>query len=434
MVLEKILQARSASFRLRALDNNIRNQLLLDIVEALHLHGKDIIQANQKDTASAQESNLSIPLLQRLRFDDNKIDEVSTILLSVIEQPNYVYKDISTKEIASHLILKKRYVPLGVIGMIFESRPDALIQMAALCLKTANCVVLKGGKEAQETNRVLHQIIVDATKHIIKDWIQLLETRTEVDELIRAERSSSVDLIIPRGSNEFVSYIMNHANVPVLGHADGICHVYIHPKANLIIGRDILYDAKLQYPAVCNSVECLLIDDQALIFLPQLLHPLVSAGVTFYADSDASEILTSAQIPHTPADESSWGKEYSDTVLSIKTVDNVEEAISHINQYGSGHTDVIVTQDEQIARQFQDLVDAASVCWNCSSRFADGYRYGLGAEVGISTSKIHARGPVGLEGLMSTQWVLDGQGHIVKPFVDGTQKFTHIDISMQERQ
>lgn len=439
-VIDKIRRARIASSHLKMLDTNKKNEYLEHIKKSILDNSDVIINANRMDLKNAEMTSLSSPLLKRLLCDEKKISEIIAMITAVIEQKDCVYQEIMRRALSENLILSKRYVPLGLIGMIFESRPDALVQMAILCLKTNNCVILKGGSEARETNKALYAIIANATGGInanananangsaIDGWIQLMEERTEVDEMIRLKNNESVDLIIPRGSESFVQYIMQYARVPVLGHSDGVCHIYVEEHADMAMTADIIKDAKLQYPATCNAIECLLIDRAIISMIPRILAPSLEKGLILEVDEEISSVLTEHNIPHTIIESDAWGKEYTDVILAVKVVDNIAEAVNHINTYGSKHTDVIMTQDEPTARVFQNMVDSASVLWNCSTRFADGYRYGLGAEVGTSTSKIHARGPVGMEGLLSTQWVLDGKGHIVTPFCDGSEVFTHKDI------
>ncbi len=425
-VQQKAKLARQGSYALRSLDASKRNSLLKNISSALQERSADIVAANKKDQENALKEALSEPLLKRLALSDESIQAMCQKLESVAAQEDLLYKNIAQRELAEGLVLRKRHVPLGVISMIFESRPDALLQIASLCLKTANGVLLKGGREALHSNRILFEILRSVTMAEAGEWVQLLETREEIQELLLL--TDDIDLVVPRGSKEFVAHIMRHSAIPVLGHADGVCHVYAHSDVELETGKQVLYDAKLQYTAVCNAAECLVLHSDLLIFLPQLLRPLAEAGVLFHADPPASEILSSAQIEHKKATEEDWGKEYLDKILAIKTVDTIQEAVQFINHHGSGHTDVILTKSSTEADYFKKSVDSASVMWNCSSRFADGYRYGLGAEVGISTSKIHARGPVGQEGLLSTQWTLDGQGHTVQAFETGDKTFTHKDM------
>ena len=437
---EKAKQARNASFILRNIAPQKRNELQYIIVQHIQSRKKEILEANKEDLVKAKKDNIIESLLKRLSLNESGIQSICDKLVAVAKQKDLVYSTILTRELTQDLLLHKRFVPLGLVSMIFESRPDALVQIASLCLKTANAVLLKGGSEATLTNAVLFDCIRKATKTFLEDdteitkekndivteWVQLLETREEIHTMLQL--SDDIDLIIPRGSNDFVHYIMNNSSIPVLGHADGVCHVYVHYDANLQQAKKILYDAKLQYTAVCNAMECLVLHDDALIFLPQLLQELEKEKVSFRADEESFDILVAAGFSPVLATKEDWGVEYLDKILSIKTVKSIQEAVSFINYYGSGHTDVILTQSVQEAEYFKKSVDSASVMCNCSPRFADGYRYGLGAELGISTSRIHARGPVGQEGLLSTQWTLDGQGHTVGAIESGEYVFTHKDI------
>ncbi len=437
-IQEKAKQARQASFILRNIASQERNELQHGIARHIQKRKEEIFKANKQDMLHAEKAGVSEPLLKRLSLNEKGIQSMCDKLFSVASQKDLVYSTILSRELTQNLFLHKRFVPLGVVAMIFESRPDALVQIASLCLKTANAVLLKGGSEAIATNTVLFDCIRSATRDFLQhrsegdknnngeEWVQLLETREETRTMLQL--SDDIDLIIPRGSNDFVHYIMNNSSIPVLGHADGVCHVYVHYDAHLQQAKKILYDAKLQYTAVCNAMECLVVHEDALIFLPQLLQPLAKEGVLFHADKDAAEILAATGIAHVLATQDDWGTEYLDTTLAIKTVKSVQEAVYFINQYGSGHTDVIITQSSQAADYFKKSVDSASVMSNCSPRFADGYRYGLGAELGISTTRIHARGPVGQEGLLSTQWIVDGAGHTVEAMENGEYVFTHKDI------
>jgi glutamate-5-semialdehyde dehydrogenase len=315
-------------------------------------------------------------------------------------------------ELDKGLELYKVSCPIGVIGVIFESRPDALVQISALCLKSGNAALLKGGSEAAETNRVLAGIICEATEKagIPGGWLSLMETRTDVGEMLGLD--DYIDLIVPRGSNEFVRHIMENTQIPVMGHADGICHIYVDKEADLNMAEKICVDSKCQYVAVCNAAETILVHkDVAKDFLPKIKIALDDKNVEIRGCN-----LTRGVIEVKEAVEQDWKTEYLDLIVSVKVVDSLEDAISHINSYGSGHTDVIVTADKQRGIQFMDLVDSADVFLNCSSRFSDGFRFGLGAEVGISTEKIHARGPVGMEGLLIYKWRLFGDGHVVADY------------------
>jgi glutamate-5-semialdehyde dehydrogenase len=413
--------ARQAGIALSATGTQTRNQALSAIAEALDARRAEIIAANRADIARSEEEALAAPLLKRLTFDDHKIDDVIAGIKSLIALPDPLGATLMAEELDEGLNLYRVSCPIGVIGIIFESRPDAFVQISTLCLKSGNAVLLKGGREALLTNRILGTVIAEATAKagIPEGWIQNMESREEVGELLALD--DYVDLIIPRGSNAFVKYIMDHSHIPVMGHADGLCHVYIDKAADPAKAIPIAVDSKAQYVAVCNAAETLLIHkDAAPALLPPLAKALKEAGVRLLGD-DAVRAVVDAE----GASEEDWKTEYLDYVLSVKVVDDLKAAIDHINRYGSGHTDVIVTEDTDAARVFTTLVDSACVFVNCSSRFSDGYRFGFGAEVGISTSKLHARGPVGLEGLLSYKYKLLGHGQIVADYAQGKSHFTH---------
>lgn len=423
-ILEIVKSAKSASIVLAAVKTDVKNKALAEIGKALKQQSAQIIAANKQDLTDAEKNNLASPLLKRLKFDENKIVDVCTGIESLIILDDPVGKTLSAIELDTGLDLYKVTCPIGVIGVVFESRPDALVQISTLCLKSGNAVLLKGGSEAAKTNKILTNVIAQATEKagIPKGWIQLLETRQDVAEMLALDEY--IDLIIPRGSNQFVRYIMDNTNIPVLGHADGICHVYVDGDADLDMALKITVDSKCQYVAVCNAAETLLVDRKiAARFLPMVKTALEQKGVELRGCDKAASIINVK-----PATERDWSTEYLDYILSIKVVYGLDEAIEHINRYGSGHTDAIVTNDKEKARKFMDIVDSANVLWNCSTRFADGFRYGLGAEVGISTNKIHARGPVGLEGLVIYKWKLFGSGQIVADYAEGRKKFTHKKI------
>jgi glutamate-5-semialdehyde dehydrogenase len=415
-------QTKAAAIRMAALGSDVKNRALQAIIEALKNRQPEIIAANQKDLHRAEQEALSTPLLKRLRFDAGKIEEACEGLESLIRLSDPVGVTLSTTELDQDLILYKVSRPIGVIGVIFESRPDALVQIASLCLKSGNAVLLKGGSEAVSTNRILAEVIAEAGRQtgLPDGWLALLETRDDVTEMLGLD--GYIDLIIPRGSNAFVRYIMDNTRIAVLGHADGICHLYIDRSADADMAVRLAVDSKCQYVAVCNAAETILIhQDQATSLLPTLRKALEAKGVEIRG-CDASRRIIDVKA----ATEADWGTEYLDLIISIKVVPDLEAAVAHINRYGSGHTDAIVTADRQQAAAFMDLVDSADVFWNCSTRFSDGFRFGLGAEVGISTNKIHARGPVGMEGLMIYQWRLVGKGHIVADYSgDKARTFTH---------
>ena len=413
--------AKGASIRLAAASGDLKNSALRAVADAIINNQEVILAANRADLDAAEDDRLAAPLLKRLKFDEKKIADVVAGIESLIALDDPVGTQLTATELDVGLELYKVSCPIGVIGVIFESRPDALVQISTLCLKSGNALLLKGGSEAMHTNRALAEIIARATVEagIPDGWIQLLETRDEVSDMLALDEQ--IDLIIPRGSNEFVRHIMQHSNIPVLGHADGICHVYVDQSADLAMAQDIVVDSKCQYVAVCNAAETLLVHEAvAEQLLPTLARALQQKGVELRGCPRTVAITQVAA-----ATDADWSTEYLDYILSIRVVSDMDAAIEHINTYGSGHTDAIVTDDADTAKQFMDLVDSGDVFWNCSTRFSDGFRYGLGAEVGISTNKIHARGPVGLEGLLIYKWRLFGKGHIAAPYADGEKSFTH---------
>jgi len=398
-----------------------KNNALASIAESLQNRKEEISKANREDLRRSEEERLAPPLLKRLKFDEAKIAEAVEGIYSLIGLENPVGKTLLATELDEGLELYRVTCPIGVIGVIFESRPDALVQISTLCLKSGNGVLLKGGSEARKTNRILAEVITAATEKagLPANWLALLETRADVNEMLRMDEY--IDLIIPRGSNDFVRYIMDHSRIPVLGHADGICHLYVDEDADLDMAVKIAVDSKTQYVAVCNALETLLVHEKiAPDFLPALKQALDAKQVELIGCPQ-----TRAIIPAAPASEADWKTEYLDYRLSIKVVASLDEAIEHINRYGSGHTDSIVTRDREKAARFMACVDSGNVFWNCSTRFSDGFRYGLGAEVGISTSKIHARGPVGLEGLVIYKYKLIGNGHLVEDYANRSRSFKH---------
>jgi glutamate-5-semialdehyde dehydrogenase len=415
-------QAKRASIKLAAVETEVKNQALERIAQALVNRRNEIVTANKADLKRSESTNLAMPLLKRLKFDEIKIDDAAKGLESLVSLPDPAGVTLDALELDRGLEIYKVSCPIGVIGVIFESRPDALVQISSLCLKSGNAVLLKGGSEASETNRILADIILSASLEtgIPDGWLGLMETRDDVSDML--DMDDAIDLIIPRGSNEFVRHIMAHTNIPVLGHADGICHVYVDKSVDLAMAIKIAVDSKCQYVAVCNAAETLLVHrDVADDFLPKLKEALEKKGVELRGCHD-----TKKRIDCVAADEQDWKTEYLDLILSVKVVRNFDDAVDHINRYGSGHTDVIVTSDRKRAAKFMNYVDSADVFCNCSSRFSDGFRYGLGAEVGISTNKIHARGPVGLEGLVIYKWRLLGDGHIVADYSGkDARQFTH---------
>jgi len=422
-VITAALRAREAAFRMQGIPHKIRNEALLAIARALETAKDKIIAANQLDLEGAQESKLPPSMIKRLRYDDQKIEESINSLNSLVNLEDPVGKTLMMTELDEGLLLEKVTCPIGVICVIFESRPDALVQISSLCIKSSNAVILKGGLEARHTNEILAEVIDRAVLSVDERFngaVQLLSTREEIKELLKLD--NLIDLVIPRGSNELVRFIKESTRIPVLGHAAGVCHTYVDDDADLEMALKVCYDAKVQYPAVCNAMETLLVHEKiAPTFLPKIASLYAKAGVRLKGDERTRRFIE-AEI----ATEKDWSIEYNDLILNIKTVSSLEEAIDHINRYGSHHTDAIITRSREKAERFMDLVDSSSVMWNCSTRFADGYRYGLGAEVGISTNKTHARGPVGLEGLVIYKYRLIGSGQVVADYVGkNAKKFIH---------
>lgn len=423
--------ARAAARQLAATPETVRNAALDAVAAALEAERDSILEANAADVDQARDlvarGELGEPLLKRLDLSGSKYDGTVEMVRSVRSQPEPLGHTHSAVELDQGLRLYRVSVPIGVLGVIFESRPDALVQITCLCIKSGNALLLKGGREAARSNRALADLIERAAggvEGMPTGWLALLETRDDVREML--EYYKEIDLIIPRGSNEFVQYIMANTKIPVMGHADGICHVYVDRAADLDLAVRIAVDSKTQYVSVCNAAETLLVHaDAAQAFLAEAVPALLARGVELRGDARARD-LAAGLGEMQEATEEDWRTEYLDLVLSIAVVDDLEAGISHINEYGSHHTDTIVTSDRVAASRFLQAVDSASVCHNASTRFADGYRYGLGAEVGISTGRLHSRGPVGLEGLTSYKYILEGTGQVVDDFEGATPKpYTH---------
>lgn len=419
-LVQDAINVKKSSIILGALNTEIKNNALKTIKEALISSSNRIFEANNIDIENAINSKLDDPLLKRLKFDDKKLSSVLDGIDSLISLEDPIGKVLFEELLDEELELYKVSCPIGVIGVVFESRPDALVQIATLCLKSGNAVFLKGGSEAINTNEVLAEIIYNAGLEagLPNNWLHLLTTREDVNSMLSLDKY--IDLLIPRGTNAFVQYIMKNTLIPVMGHADGVCSTYVDDCVDIDMALRVLIDSKTQYVSVCNATETFLIN-RALKndFLPLLKDAMTSRGVTIYGDDEVSNFLGTDKV-------NDWHHEYLDYKVSIKLVSNVDEAIDHINLYGSGHTDAIITKDKERAEKFMNLVDSASCYWNCSTRFADGFRYGFGAEVGVSTSKLHARGPVGLEGLVTYKYKLHGNGHIVDDYEKGITKFKHI--------
>lgn len=412
--------AKQASYKLSSLSGEIKNKALLNISEHIKNNIDVILQENKKDLAEAkillEKGELTKSLYDRLKLDEEKINTIIKGIEDIINLEDPVNKIIWGMELDKDLELYRVRCPIGVIGAIFESRPDVVPQIASLAIKSANAVILKGGIESLKSNEIFIKLIneaLDTVSAFPKNAINLIKTREDVKELLKMNKY--IDLIIPRGSNSLVKYIQENTKIPVLGHTEGICHIYADEFADLNKAVKISVDSKTQYPAACNSVETILIHKNiAEELLPDLITSLKNNEVLVKGDEKTLKIFK--EIDH--ATEKDWETEYSDKIVSIKIVDDINEAINHINTYGSGHTDCIITENYQNRDLFMNLVDSAGVYCNASTRFADGFRYGLGAEVGISTNKTHARGPVGLEGLTIYKYKLYGNGQIVAEYAN----------------
>ncbi|ELY86696.1 glutamate-5-semialdehyde dehydrogenase [Natrinema altunense] len=419
-------EAQHAALELAKLSDEERTAALHEIADAIEARTDEILAENETDVEEGERlleaGEYTQALVDRLKLSASKVESIAEMVRSVAEQDDPLGRTLSARELDDDLELYKVAVPIGVVGTVFESRPDALVQIAALGLKSGNAVILKGGSEALHSNRILFEIIADAAADadIPDGWAQHIEAREDVDALL--EMDESIDLLMPRGSSEFVSYIQDNTSIPVLGHTEGICHVYVDDAADLSMAEDIAYDAKVQYPAVCNAVETLLVhEDVAEAFLPAIADRYETADVEIRGDEATREIVDVAAA--TAAD---WDTEYGDLIVSVKVVDSLEAVIDHVTTHGSKHTESIVTEDADRASTFMRSIDSASVFHNASTRFADGYRFGLGAEVGISTGKIHARGPVGLEGLTTYKYHLEGDGQLVATYAgEDAKPYTH---------
>lgn len=406
--------AKLASLQVADLDTNVKNEALNKIADMFEQHKGQIFEANKMDLAQAEKlvenGEITKSTFNRLKLDENKMRDMIQGVRDIANLDDPVGKVLFKRELDTGLILSKVSCPIGVLGIIFEARPDVISQISSLAIKSSNAVILKGGKESKNTNKKILEVINSALEQVEnfpKNVVQQVFTREDVGEMLKCDEY--VNLIIPRGGNKLVKFIKENTNIPVLGHANGICHIFVDKSADINIASKVVVDAKTQYPSACNAVETLLIHKD-------------------FEKSD--ELLASLQLEEIKliSNPESWDIEYGDKILSYKFVENLDEAIDHINTYGSGHTDCIITTDIQNAETFMNKVDSAGVYFNASTRFADGFRYGFGAEVGISTNKTHARGPVGLEGLTIYKYKLQGHGHIVDDYAKGKKQFHHKDI------
>jgi glutamate-5-semialdehyde dehydrogenase len=429
MLTEIAQKTRLAAQHLASLPSEIKNQAIELIAQSLATHAEEIVAANAADCQAA-EGKIGSALYARLKLNATKLTGAIVGVRDVGKLADPVGQVQIHRELDAGLIMHRVSCPVGVLGVIFEARPDAVIQIASLAIKSGNGVILKGGSEAIESCTVLVKAIKAglAQSEVSPDVVQLLTTRSETTELLKLDRY--VDLIIPRGSNEFVKYVQDNTRIPVLGHADGICHLYIDSAADLDQAIKITIDSKTQYPAACNAIETLLINQSiAAKFLPLIVSQLQAHQVEVKLDEIGQQLMGNDGLNLQLATTDDWSTEYSDLTLSIKIVPDFDSAITHINTYGSRHTDCIVTENASMAKMFIDRIDAANVFHNCSTRFSDGFRYGFGAEVGISTQKMPPRGPVGLEGLVTYKYQITGAGHIVATYAgENPQPFTHRDL------
>ena len=423
-IKEEAKAVKLASPKMAGTSEEARNKALLEVVKQLKARQQEIFEANAMDLKQAEIDKVAAPIIKRLKFDETKLRDVIAGIEDLVKLEDPLFKQDMHRQLDEGLTLYRETCPIGVIGVIFEARPDALIKISSLCIKSGNCVILKGGSETMNSNRVLFNIIYEAVikSGMPENCMLQLEARSEITDLLTC--NESVDLLIPRGSNAFVQYIMNNTKIPVMGHADGICHIYVDKEADFKKAIPIIIDAKTQYVSACNSVETLLIHKDIVDeFVPKLYEALKENNVELRGTEEIVKLTGCNQ-----GTEEDNRKEYLDYIVSAKVINSLDEAIEHINYFGSHHTDCIITENSETANEFMRYVDSAGVYQNCSTRFADGYRYGFGAEVGISTSKIHARGPVGLEGLVSYKYKLFGNGNVVDDYAKGKRQFHFKDL------
>ncbi len=423
-LLEKTEKVRLASIKISQTENQNRIKALNFMADYLEKNSKEILEANNADYLNAEKKGISRALLSRLKLSKSKLNSGIEGIRKVGDLADPVNQVQIKRELSKGLILERKTVPIGVLGVIFESRPDAVMQISSLAIRSGNGVILKGGSEANLTNTSIVKALQEGLSEsgLDKNAICLLTSRKDSMAMLNLEKY--INLIIPRGSNELVKFIQENTRIPVLGHADGICHMFIDIEANLEMALSVALDSKIQYPAACNAIETLLVHkDIAPAFLEKAIPLFNSNDVKLIGDKRSVELGLKYK-----ASLEDWETEYLDLILSIKIVDNLEEAITHIQKYSSKHTDGIITENSDTANKFMNVVDSAGVFHNCSTRFADGFRYGFGAEVGISTQTLPPRGPVGLEGLVTYKYFLKGDGNIVDDFSSGKAIYTHKDL------
>ena len=423
-LLEKAEKVRLASIKISQTENQNRIKALNFMADYLEKNSKQILEANNEDYSNAEKKGISRALLSRLKLSKSKLNSGIEGVRKVGDLADPVNQVQINRELSKGLILERKTVPIGVLGVIFESRPDAVMQISSLAIRSGNGVMLKGGSEANLTNTSIVKALQEGLNEsgLDKNAICLLTSRKDSMAMLNLEKY--INLIIPRGSNELVKFIQENTRIPVLGHADGICHLFIDIEANLEMALSVALDSKIQYPAACNAIETLLVHkDIAPAFLEKAIPLFNSNDVKLIGDKRSVELGLKYE-----ASLEDWKTEYLDLILSIRIVDDLEEAITHIQKYSSKHTDGIITENSNTANKFMNVVDSAGVFHNCSTRFADGFRYGFGAEVGISTQTLPPRGPVGLEGLVTYKYFLKGDGNIVDDFSSGKAIYTHKDL------
>ena len=426
-LIDLVKNAKDSTYKLQSLSTDIKNKALLEIADKLEQNKNIIFEANKKDLEYAKklldENKISLSMFNRLKLDENKMIDIISGIKDVVKLEDPINKVLLETELDDNLLLKKISCPIGLIAVIFEARPDVISQISSLCIKSSNAVILKGGAEGENTNKAIFNIInetLESIEDFPKNSVNLVFTRDDIKELLSMDKY--VDLIIPRGGNSLVQYIKSNTNIPVLGHADGICHLYIDESANQEKALKICLDSKAQYPSACNAVETILINKNiANEYLPKLYNLFKENNIKMNGCEEVRKILNQSDI----GEVKEWHLEYGDKEASLKIVENTEEAYNHINKYGSHHTDSIVSENKDNIEKFMTYVDSANVYTNTSTRFSDGFRYGFGAEVGISTNKTHARGPVGLEGLTIYKYKLFGNYQIVDDYVSHRASFKH---------
>lgn len=426
-LIDLVKNAKDSTYKLQSLSTDIKNKALLEIADKLEQNKNIIFEANKKDLEYAKklldENKISLSMFNRLKLDENKMIDIISGIKDIVKLEDPINKVLLETELDDNLLLKKISCPIGLIAVIFEARPDVISQISSLCIKSSNAVILKGGAEGENTNKAIFNIInetLESIEDFPKNSVNLVFTRDDIKELLSMDKY--VDLIIPRGGNSLVQYIKSNTNIPVLGHADGICHLYIDESANQEKALKICLDSKVQYPSACNAVETILINKNiANEYLPKLYNLFKENNIKMNGCEEVRKILNQSDI----GEVKEWHLEYGDKEVSLKIVENTEEAYNHINKYGSHHTDSIVSENKDNIEKFMTYVDSANVYANTSTRFSDGFRYGFGAEVGISTNKTHARGPVGLEGLTIYKYKLFGNYQIVDDYVSHRASFKH---------